>query len=312
MNRRIFAGAVAAAVATAPTRAAADAPRTRTIASAPTEDILAALIGRQTGAFERAGLQVDIQKAKSGSAVAAAVAGGALDIGKTNMLSLVSAHVKGFPFTVLAPAAVYNADAPVIGLVVPHDSPLRTAADLNDKIVAVPGLDDMFAIGIKDWVDRNGGDSKRLKFLEVPSSAIANAVEAKRVDAGGLDNPNLSQAIARGGVRLACYPFDAFGRRFVWAAYFSTADWAARNRAAANAFKRIIAESGAYANEHPDATVDLVSGFTGAEPAVIRSMTRTTIGTVADPKMIQPIIDAFAAYRVIPATFDAREIIDRG
>ncbi len=311
MNRRTFAGLVTAAAAT-PQRVAAQTMRTVTIASAPVEDILAALIGQQNGAFQRAGFLVDIQKANSGSAVAAAVAGGSIDIGKTNMLSLITAHMRGVPFTILAPAAVYNSDAPVIGLVVPHDSPLRTAADFNDKVIAVPGLDDMSAISVKDWIDHNGGDSRRVRFLEVPSAAIAAAVELKRVDAGVIDNPSMGEALARGGIRMAAHTFDAFGRRFVWAAYFTTTTWAAKNRPIANGFKRMIAETGQYANQHPEATVDILSRFTGIDPTIIRSMTRTTIGTTAEPRLIQPIIDAFAAYHVIPAAFDARDIIDQG
>jgi ABC-type nitrate/sulfonate/bicarbonate transport system substrate-binding protein len=282
---------------------------TITIASAPVEDILASLIGQQSGAFEKAGFHVDIQKANSGSAVAAAVAGGSIDIGKTNMLALATAHVRGVPFTILAPAAVYNSDAPVIGLIVPRDSTFKVAADLNGKVVAVPGLDDMSALGVKNWVDHNGGDSHAIKFLEVPTAAIADAVAAKRVDAGVLDNPSLSKAVDSGGVRFAAHVFDSFGKRFVWAAYFSTTSWAESNRAIAAGFQRVIAQSGQYANDHPAATVDLVAKFTGIDPAVIKSMTRTTIGTSASPQLIQPTIDAFAAYKIIPSAFAAKDII---
>jgi NitT/TauT family transport system substrate-binding protein len=311
MNRATFAG-LAVAAAALPLRASAQSVQTLQLASAPVEDALAALLGQQTGAFQRAGIVVDIQKSNSGSAVAAAVASGAIDIGKTNIYSLINAHVKGVPFTILAPAAIYNADAPVTGLIVPHDSPMKTSADLTGKTVAVTGLDDMSAISVRAWIDHNGGDSTAVKFLEVPAPAIADAVASKRVDAGVIVNPALSEAIASGGVRLGGHPFDVLGRRFVWAVYFTTTQWAAKNRAAANAFKHVIAQTGQYANDHPDATVDLVAHFTGIDPTVIRSMTRTTIGTTTQPRLIQPLIDAFAAYHQIPAAFDARDIIDQG
>jgi hypothetical protein len=38
-------------------------------------------------------------------------------------------------------------------------------------------------------------------------------------------------------------------------------------------------------------------------------MTRVDCGTVLDPKLIQPVIDACAKYKFIAASFDARELI---
>jgi hypothetical protein len=39
-------------------------------------------------------------------------------------------------------------------------------------------------------------------------------------------------------------------------------------------------------------------------------MTRVTCGTKLDPKEIQPVVDVAAKYKVIPASFDARDVCD--
>jgi hypothetical protein len=39
-------------------------------------------------------------------------------------------------------------------------------------------------------------------------------------------------------------------------------------------------------------------------------MTRATYGTSLDPALIQPVIEAAAKFKLIPAPFDARELID--
>lgn len=307
MNRKVFVTALAAVAAPAHVRA--QAPKSILVGTAPTEDILAALLGRDDGSFRKAGLDVTIQKANSGGAVTAAVIGGALQIGKSSTFPLIAAHVKGIPLVVLAPAAIYNADAPAVGLVVAKNSPIRTAKDCNGKTFSVAGLNDLATLGIQAWIDRNGGDAKSIKLIELPASAAVNAIAGGRVDASTLDNPALSEALAAGDVRLLGWDFDVLARRFLWACYFCTADFAQRNPDVVAAFRAVIAREGAYANAHPAETADTVAAFTGIDARIVRSMTRTTIGTTLDPKMLQVLIDAAAAYKTIPAAFAARDLI---
>ena len=56
----------------------------------------------------QAGLDVDIQLLQSGSAVASAVAGGAIDIGLSSFVPLAVAHTKGIPFVIVAPRCVMD------------------------------------------------------------------------------------------------------------------------------------------------------------------------------------------------------------
>jgi ABC-type nitrate/sulfonate/bicarbonate transport system substrate-binding protein len=64
------------------------------------------------GFFKSAGLKVDVQRFNNGQAIAAAVAGGALDIAVSNIVALTQAHAKNVPFVILAPGAVYLAKEP--------------------------------------------------------------------------------------------------------------------------------------------------------------------------------------------------------
>jgi hypothetical protein len=43
---------------------------------------------------------------------------------------------------------------------------------------------------------------------------------------------------------------------------------------------------------------------------VFAKMPRVKSALTVDPKLIQPLIDACAKYKAIPASFDARELID--
>jgi hypothetical protein len=45
-------------------------------------------------------------------------------------------------------------------------------------------------------IDQNGGDSRNVKYVELPGSATANPIVAGRVDAGMLSYPVLGEAEA--------------------------------------------------------------------------------------------------------------------
>lgn len=310
MIRREFLG-LASALSLTPALAAAQtaAVTPLRIASAPDEDVLGALWAQDAGIFRRHGLDVHLQPMNSGAAVGAAVIGGAIDIGKSSLVSLVTAHTKGIPFVLIAPAGVYNAKAPIVGLLVKKGSPIQGARDLNGKTFSVPSLNDQYSIAIKAWMDQHGGDWQSLKFLELPNSAVPQALEDGRIDAASIANPILSEALDSGAAALIGRTFDAIGPHFIQACYFVTTDFATKNRDVCERFARAIAEAGAYCNAHHDATVELLSDFTKVAPQTIRHMTRTEIGTTLDPREIQPVIDSAAKYKLIAAPFDARDMI---
>lgn len=309
MDRRSFVLS-AAALAAAPALASAQAPARLRIAAAVDEDVAGVLWAQSTGAYAKAGLEVDLQKAKSGSAVAAAVAGGSLEIGKSSLGSLIEAHTRGLPFVIVAPAGLYNADAPVVAMLVAKSSPIRTAKDLNGKTLAVSALGDQFDLAMRAWMDAHGGDSTSVHFVEMPISAVPDALAAGRIAAATVGNPILAKALATGRCRILAHPFDAVAKQLLYTAFFCTADFAAKNREVLDRFRKVTLEAADYVDKHHEQTTDLLAKFTGVDAAAIRAMTYVTVGTTVDPRLIQPWIAAAYKYKAIAATFDAKAMID--
>lgn len=308
IRRRFVAGAVAAASVPAVARAQGLTPIR--VGTAPDEDCVACLYAVQAGLFRRAGLDVTVTANTSGSAISSAIAGGALDIGKASLLGLIAGHVHGVPFTIVAPAALYNADAPVTATIVRADSPIKTAKDLSGKTVSVQSVKGILQIVTMNWIDQQGGDSAGVKFLELPASSVAAALAAGRVDAATFTNPLLAAAIASKQAKVLSYPFDSLGKRYLMAGYFCTSDYAAKNADAVARFARVVAEASAYTNAHPAETVDMVSKFTSVAAEDVAHMTRVTCGTKLEPREIQPVVDVAVKYKIIPTRFDAKEMCD--
>ncbi len=309
LSRRSALTAVAGALLL-PHAASAQTKRT-TIVSAglPEDSATPVLYAIENGAFAKAGLDVTMQVQRSGPAVATGIAGGSYQIGKVSLNPLIDAHGRNIPFTIIAPGGMSTIDHPIAGLMVAKDSKIKTAKDLNGQTIAVGALSDIFTLALRTWVDKNGGDSTSLKLVEIPISAIAAAIESGRVVAGSANEPILGNAIESGKVKILARTFDAIGPRFMFTAWVAMKPWADANRAACEAFRKVVLETAAYGNKNPDKTVDAIAKFTLLEPSDVKKMARTQAATSLDPALIQPVIDIAARYKDIPARFEAKELI---
>lgn len=275
----------------------------------PEDSATPVLYGIRSGIFRRHGLAVTLQAQRSGAAVSSGVAGGTYQIGKAGVSALVFAQAKKIPFVIIAPGGLSAATHPIGGLMVKADSPIKKAADLNGKTVAVGALNDIFTLALQSWMEKNGGDWNSVKLVEIPISAIGEAIDTGRVVAGSANEPILSAALGTGKVRLLARSFDAISPRFMYTAWFTTRAYAEQNRNVVEAFVRALRESAEYTNAHPAQTVDDIAKFTGLNPAVVAKMPRTEAGTSLDTALIQPVIDAMARYKDIPSAYPAREMI---
>ena len=147
--------AAAPAVLARPARAAT--PVTVRIGVQPVESAGQAFYGKDLGWFDQAGLDVQITPLSNGGALVAGVISGALDIGLSAVGPIAQAFAKGFGVRIIAPAGMSLSTAPTIITMVALDSPIKTAADLNGKTVAVNGLGNALMNATQTWIDKNGG-----------------------------------------------------------------------------------------------------------------------------------------------------------
>jgi len=309
LRRSLFlAGAVAATAVPALAQSTSE-PFAFRSGGVPGDDVTPFLYAQSSGMFRRNGLDATLDAATSGSTVAAAVVGGSYLFGKSSLVSLITAHARNVPIVLVAPAGVWNTKAPVTGLVVRSDSPIKSAADLNGKTIAASSLNDQYTLCTKAWVDAHGGDSSTLKIIEIPGSALAAAIAQGRADAGTLEAPHLELAIKSGTVRLLGRTFDALGPRWLFSAWFTTQDQLKKYPKVAEAFVRTMHDATVYSNAHHADTVGLIAKAASLDADELSKTTRTTCGETLDAREIQPLIDAAARYKVIAAPFDARDLL---
>ncbi len=286
----------------------AQAPATLKIATTPTDIGSEVFYAADKGFFKANGLDAQIQVISNGAAITSAVISGALDIAQSNIASLASAHEAGLDIVIVAPAGSYSSKAPTTALIVAKNSPIKTAKDLNGKIIAGNGLKNITQVGAFAWMDKHGGDPSTTKFVEMPFPDMPGALAAGRIDAAVIAEPELSSALAKGEVRVLANCYDGIAKDFMIGAWFTTGTWAKAHPDLVKRFSKTMSQAAEWANKNQSASGVMLTKYTKIE--VASGMKRTIYADKLDPALVQPLIDASAKYGITKATFPAATIID--
>jgi NitT/TauT family transport system substrate-binding protein len=299
-------GGAALCAMTAPGRAQTNP--TIHIAIQPIEGAAEVYYANDMGFFAKAGLDAVIQTIQATSAITAAVASGAVDIGFSTVDVLAAIHQKHIPLVVIAPAAEYVSPdtAHISALLLPINSPVHQAKDLNGKIIATPALHSLAETAVSVWIDKNGGDSSTIKFLEVPFPAMAAALDASRVDAAFVAEPFLGTV--KKNARVLAYGFDDISKHFISSAFFTMSQWATVHPDLVSRFAAVMHQTAVWANKNPTQSGEILAKYTKLDPAVIGSMARNRYGEQLTAALMQPLIDVSAKYNGFTA-FPAQELI---
>jgi NitT/TauT family transport system substrate-binding protein len=308
-TRRAFLTAAGTLAAAAPGVLAAQTLTHLALGTAPTDSGMPPVIAQRTGIYRRNGLDVDVQFMGSGAALVAAVIGGTLQVGTTSTIGLVTAHAKGIPLQIIAPTSIYLSEKPGELLLVRKESSIRSGADLNGKTIASPAFGDLLSTATFAWIDQNGGDSKTVHQVELPSAATPAALAAGRIDAAAMNEPRLSEAMQSGNFRAIGKPYDAIAARFLVACFVVLADFGNTHVDVLQRFARAHRETNVFANAHQDQTAVWLAEVAKLDPAAIQRGRRETFAETLAVSDVQHVIDAAARFKLIDHAFDAREMI---
>lgn len=308
MNRReLLAGAASAALIGAPGASFAQSVERFRAAATPIEGDALIWLAQSQGYFARAGIQLDIQALTSGAATGAAIIGGSAAIGSMSTMSLAAAHENGVGLKIIAAGPEYISGRGGSQLMVKADSTVKSGADLNGKTVAVNELHGSAQIASAAWIDKHGGNSQTVQWIELPFSAMQAALEAGRVAAAEIAQPWATSALTT--CRSLGAPNDAIASQFLIAAYIAQGSWITAHLDAARRIRSALSACAHWYDTDPAASVQAVAALTKQTPDVVAKSARSFFGERVMPALVQPVIDAGARYGILKASFPAAEII---
>jgi NitT/TauT family transport system substrate-binding protein len=309
IDRRYFLASASALLAAGTPRLAAAQMAALRIATIPIDAAAQAYYAADMGFFKKAGLDATLETINNGPQIIPVVVSGSLDIGFANLIPIAQAYLKGLPLTIIAPAALYSSAAPTTALMVANDSPIRTAKDLNGKTIGTAAVGgNITQLGPLLWMDKNGGDSKSIKWVEIPTSELPAALKEGRIDAiVGLE-PGLTEA-KRQGARLLANALDTIGESYVLGGWFAMKPWAATHRELVAKTAGALQEAGRWANTHKRESAAILLAHTKLQPEIAAQMTRAVYAERFDPKLMQPELDVGTKYGVLGRPVSIAEIL---
>lgn len=275
------------------------------VATTPNDAGASVYYAEDLGLFKKAGLLVEITAQNNGGIIGSSVASGAIDIAQATVPSIASAHDHGIPFTIITAGSEYISAEPTNQLLVTKSSPIHTAADLNGKVVAVAGLLNTAHIATESWIDKHGGKSGNVKFIEMSYAEMLPAVLAGRVDAASISEPYLSVALLQ--LRSIGNPYDAIANHFTLGVWFARVDYVKAHPSIVRRFNDVMIATAKWANTHQAESAVILQR--DLKTTVAPGMLRVRYSESTSPALIQPFIDAAAKYKVIKATFPAGDVI---
>jgi NitT/TauT family transport system substrate-binding protein len=266
------------------------------------------LYAADKGFFKDAGITAEFPTMNSGAAILSAVAGGSAEIGNANVGTVATAIGKGLPFTVVTDAALYTTKNPVTVLITGQNAPYMKAADLTGKTLGVNGLGGLMHAGLMSWLDKNGGDSKSVKFIELGFTLMGPALEAGRVDATFISEPQLTEE-KQAKARVLAKAFDAVGNQFSLSAYTASKSWISNDPKLAHSFRTVIEHTAKWANDNEHEAETLLAQYMKLDPAVAYATTPVQYPTSLEASNLQPVVDVLTKYAFLSDHVDARTIM---
>ncbi|WMY79030.1 ABC transporter substrate-binding protein [Citricoccus sp. I39-566] len=249
------------------------------VAAVPVVDVAAIYLGEEKGFFAEKGMTIDIQFTTGSSISIPALLQDQYDVVYTGSVNAFQAREKGLPVIAVAEGGRTTGEpgADHGGIVVPADSDIQDAGDLEGRSVAVNAVKGLHEAAIRQSVKKAGGNPDEVNFLELALPDMQPALERGSVDAISTSEPFLGNA-REAGHRLIADPYIDVDPDFVTAVYLTSEQKWAQDPQFVKDFVEVVKKSQEYATEHPDEFRTELSNFTEIDPETAETMILTKFG----------------------------------
>jgi NitT/TauT family transport system substrate-binding protein len=276
------------------------------IMSVPVESYALAYYALERGFFANNGIDAEIQSTYSGASIAAAVIGGAVEVGCASIGPMSNAFLRGIPVRIIAGAGDCTSTSPTSAVAVAKSSSIMNARDLNGKIIGTSAFKDVQQVAVMKWMDMNGGESGTTKTVELGLADAVPAIMTGRIDAYPIVEPYFTEA--GDSVRVIGFPYESIGKLVPLGLHVAHNDWLASNRQTALRVVTALHEAAAWANANPAEAGLIVEKVAHVPAATVAKMHHVRNAERFETAEIQREIDVLAEYGFIPRRYDADEI----
>lgn len=274
--------------------------RTVNVAVFPSLNGLDGYVADAEGFFEDEGLDVELVTAGAPSAMMPQLLGGSLDFALMEMVTPIVAKSEGVGIVAAAPGNEGTELAPgemgVGNLWVRSDSAIDSVKELENSKFAIPQINSQVYIDVRESVDRAGGDSSKIKFVEAQDQL--GALQAGDVDASTSSEPKGTAMLGEKSLkRLDNYITAGGGLGYM---FMTTEKLAQQSPATLAAFERAILKANAFINANKERAAEIAGTYIDAPAELLQSAVYAQFSEEPiTEEQIQFAIDRMVKYDVL-------------
>ncbi len=207
--------------------------------------------GIERGTFSDHGLEVEVETTQGGAATIPALLSGDVEVGGSNVVSLLLATSKGLPVRAIAggTTARDTGEEDFAALLAAEEG--TRPRDLEGATIAVNTLNNVAEVAVKAALGKRGVDPDALEFAEVPFGGMRRALDEGAVDAALTIEPFATQS-EQAGHEVLGYPYVETESGMQVGAYAVAERFAEAEPDAVEGFRAAITETAEYVAAHED------------------------------------------------------------
>ena len=248
-------------------------------ASAP---FVTAFVAKDQGFFEKHGIDVDMKLAQNGSVITSALVSGSAQVGIPTPVIAFQAIDNGVELQAFASTNVFP-DTSAAGLIASKASGIKGPKDLEGKKIGVPGVGGLLDVVMREWVDRNGGDSSKINIVEITLPQSADVLRSGQVDGVASVDPFASRAVDSGAGTLVGNYTDVIAPGTAAGIYTVTTEWAAGHKKEIEGMQAALDEAVTFIKSHDKESRESLAKFTTLPPPVVANLKWPNLSTHLDP-----------------------------
>ncbi len=275
----------------------------------PIVDVAPIYLGKQQGFFAQHHIDLELVQESGGAAAIPGVVSGDFQLSFGNVTSVILAASQNLPLRIISEGNSSTGDPATdfSGVVVPPDSPIKSAKDLAGKTVAVNNLKNIGEVTIRNAVDKDGGDGSKVKFVELNFPDMPAAVADHQVDAAWVVEPFLTASTAQGARNIS--PNFTTIPNLTVATYFTTQQYIAEHKDVVDNFRAAIQESLKYATDHPDAVRQIVTTYTSIKADVAAKIKLPAYPQDVNVESLKTVASLMKKDGITPDTVDVTKLL---
>jgi NitT/TauT family transport system substrate-binding protein len=228
-------------------------------------------VAQTEGYFAQHHLNVSVKSLNGGSAIVPAMEGGAVQIGESNVLSVIQGAIRGIDEPCFSGA---NTDPPgghYLSLV--GQSGVTSAHSLAGKTVAVNATAGVNQLLADAYLASQGVDPGSVSFISLQFPDMAAALSSGRVAAAMTSEPFTTISLGQGGKLLTGTPLRYVAGTPTYSCWNAPASWLSSHKQQAGEFAAAMAQADSFISAHPARFRSIAGSHLTINGAVLKAMT---------------------------------------